>query len=183
VVLSPLLAAIALLVKLDSPGSVIYGHERLGLRGRRFRCYKYRSMSDDAEQILRSDPALFDLYVQHHYKVPQGLDGLVTRTGRFLRRSSLDELLQLVNVLRGEMSLVGPRPIVPEELTEYDDPDLLLAVRPGMTGAWAANGRNRVGYPERARVEQDYVREWSLWRDLLLLVKTIPAVFRFDETR
>jgi lipopolysaccharide/colanic/teichoic acid biosynthesis glycosyltransferase len=181
--MSPLLAAIALWVKLDSPGSVFYAHERVGLRGRRFRCYKYRSMSDDAEQALRSDPALYDLYVQNHYKVPQGLDGLVTRTGRFLRRTSLDELPQLINVLKGQMSLVGPRPIVPEELAEYEDPDLLLSVRPGVSGAWAVSGRNRIGYPERARLELDYVRAWSLRRDLVLVIKTIPAVFRFHEAR
>jgi lipopolysaccharide/colanic/teichoic acid biosynthesis glycosyltransferase len=179
--LSPLLAIIALWVKLDSPGRVVFGHERVGLRGRLFHCLKFRSMHEGAERMLQSDEPLHDLYVTNGYKLPARLDPRVTRSGRFLRRSSLDELPQLVNVLRGEMSLVGPRPVVLEELREYDDPDLLLSVRPGITGAWAANGRSTVHYPERARIELAYVQRSSFLLDLKLLVKTVPAVFHANR--
>lgn len=176
--LSPLLAIIALWVRLDSPGRVVFGHKRVGLHGRLFRCLKFRSMREGAERLLRRDEPLRQLYVENDYKVPARLDPRLTRSGRFLRRSSLDELPQLVNVLRGEMSLVGPRPLVPEELREYDEPALLLSVRPGMTGAWVANGHGAVRYPDRARIELAYVRHASFLLDLTLLLRTVPAVFR-----
>jgi lipopolysaccharide/colanic/teichoic acid biosynthesis glycosyltransferase len=176
--LSPLLAVIALWVKLDSPGRVVFGHLRVGRNGRPFRCLKFRTMCEGADQMVRMGQPLHELYVKGDYRLPAGLDPRVTRSGRFLRRSSLDELPQLVNVLRGEMSLVGPRPIVPEELREYDDPALLLSVRPGMTGAWVANGHREVRYPERAHAELAYIRHASLLCDLMLLLQTIPAVVR-----
>lgn len=176
-VLSPVMLLIALLIKLDSPGPIIFGQTRLGANGRRFRCYKFRSMRVDAEAQLRADPELYRRYVANHYKLPDESDPRITRVGRWLRRTSLDELPQLFNVLRGDMSLVGPRPIVPSELQQYGEgAALFLSLRPGITGAWAVNGRSTVGYPERTELELSYIRGWSVVRDLAILLRTLPAV-------
>ena len=177
VLLSPVLAFTAALVKLDSPGPVVFSQRRLGRFGRPIRCYKFRSMFVDAEARLFADPALFRRYVDHDYKLPAAVDTRITRTGRFLRRTSLDELPQLWNVLKGDMSLVGPRPIVPDEIHHYNgEGPLLLSLKPGMTGQWQVSGRSAVHYPERAAVELEYVEGWSLWRDLGIMLRTLPAV-------
>ncbi len=129
--------------------------------------------------MLRSDPTMYEEYRQNHYKIPDARDPRVTRVGRFLRRTSLDELPQLWNVLVGEMSLVGPRPVVEDELVEYgDDRDLMLSVRPGLTGAWAVAGRQSVGYPERCEIELQYVRERSIFHDVRILLRTVSAVVK-----
>jgi lipopolysaccharide/colanic/teichoic acid biosynthesis glycosyltransferase len=181
--LSPLLAIIALWVKLDSPGRVVFGHERLGRRGRRFRCLKFRSMHEGAELCLDTDKRLHQAYVENDFRLPARLDPRLTRSGRFLRWSNLDELPQLVNVLRGEMSLVGPRPMSQEEVSAaYEDPTLILSVRPGITGAWVVTGHREVLYPARARIELDYVRHASFRLDLLLLLRTIPALLHSSRT-
>jgi exopolysaccharide biosynthesis polyprenyl glycosylphosphotransferase len=177
--LGPALLAIAVAVRLYSRGPVLFGQVRLGARGRRFRCLKYRSMRTDAEKVLQSDPHLYRLYRSSGYKLPEDRDPRLTRVGRFLRRTSLDELPQLINVLMGDMSLVGPRPIVPSEIEHYcHDAPLFLSLKPGMTGAWAVNGRSNVGYPDRAQMELEYVRNWSLHADVGILLCTIPAVLR-----
>ena len=177
IVLSPLLAIVAALVALDSPGPVLFSQRRLGRFGRPIRCLKFRSMYVDAEARLLADPVLFRRYVEHDYKVPAASDTRITRVGRFIRRTSLDELPQLWNVLKGEMSLVGPRPIVPDEIHHYNgEGPLLLTLKPGMTGEWQVSGRSSVSYPQRATVELEYVESWSLWRDLAILVRTLPAV-------
>jgi lipopolysaccharide/colanic/teichoic acid biosynthesis glycosyltransferase len=177
VLLSPLLVVIAALVKLESPGPAIFAHWRLGVQGRLFRCYKFRSMRPDAELLLRADPQLHQLYVDNGYKLPSDQDPRLTRVGRFLRKCSLDELPQFFNVLIGDMSLVGPRPIVSEELSQYPKTaSLFLSRKPGITGNWAAHGRSDIGYPDRADVELAYARQWSLLRDLELMLRTIPAV-------
>lgn len=179
VILAPLFAVIAIVVRLESPGSPIFGHLRAGRHGRYFRCLKFRTMYADAEERLRSDPELYRRYVENDFKLPAGEDPRITRVGRFLRRTSLDELPQLVNVLRGEMSLVGPRPIIREELTQYaDDQPLLLSLRPGLTGLWQVNGRSSVPYPARKFIELEYVQSWSLMRDIEILLRTIPAVLQ-----
>jgi exopolysaccharide biosynthesis polyprenyl glycosylphosphotransferase len=177
VALAPLFGLIAIAIKLDSRGPVIFAHPRLGLNGRRIKCYKFRSMHADAEGRLRSDPVLYSRYVTNNYKLPEAADPRLTRVGRFLRKSSLDELPQLLNVLTGEMSLVGPRPIVLAELAEYGrGKAAFLSLKPGITGAWQISGRSRVGYPDRAQIELDYVRTWSLGRDLRIILRTLPAV-------
>lgn len=174
---APLLAVLALLVKWDTPGPVFFGHVRVGKGGRKFRCWKLRTMTADATDALRRDPGLRARYVQNHFKVPIEEDPRVTRMGRFLRKWSLDELPQLWNVLVGEMSLVGPRPIVEEELSWYGSyAREFLSVRPGLTGAWQIMGRNRIGYPHRAFVELGYIRQRSLWREWKTLILTLPAV-------
>lgn len=177
--LGPVLAAIALWVRWGSPGPALFGQVRLGARGARFRCYKFRSMRADAEEVLSSDPELHQLYVSNHFKLPEDRDPRLTKAGRFLRRTSLDELPQLINVLKGDMSLVGPRPIVPSEIEHYSSSaPLFLSSKPGMTGAWAVAGRSRVGYPDRVHMELTYVRNWSLLKDLQILAMTFPAVLR-----
>lgn len=176
--LSPVLGLIAVAVKLESPGPAMFGHRRLGKDGRPFRCYKFRSMHADAELRLRSDVALYREYLANSYKLAEHRDPRVTRIGRFLRKTSLDELPQLLNVLVGDMSLVGPRPIVPQEIDEYGTgAPSFLSLKPGITGAWQVNGRSALGYPDRAGVELEYVRNWSLGRDLDILLRTFPVVF------
>jgi len=177
VLLSPVLMLAGIAVRASSRGPVLFGQDRVGLRGRLFRCLKFRSMDPDAERKLFEDPTLHAMYVAHHFKLPEDLDPRITAVGRFIRRTSLDELPQLWNVLRGEMSLVGPRPIVPLELDHYGDGVVLFtSIKPGMTGAWAVSGRSTVGYPVRADLELDYVRNWSLWRDVGLLLRTVVVV-------
>lgn len=178
VLVAPLFAMLALLVRLGSPGPAIFAQARIGRGGRVFRCYKLRTMRHDAESLLRTDPELRANYERNGFKIPCDADHRVTPIGRVLRLTSCDELPQLWNVLKGEMSLVGPRPLVARELAHYPGADrvVLLSVRPGLTGAWAVGGRSRVGYPERAAMELDYVRRWTIGRDLLILLRTVGAV-------
>jgi exopolysaccharide production protein ExoY len=174
----PAMVIVAIAIKLESRGPIFFAHQRLGRGGRLFRCWKFRSMHEDAERRLHADEALRHHYVSNHFKIPHRLDPRITGFGSFLRITSLDELPQLWNVLSGEMSLVGPRPIVPLESSHYgDDASLLLSMRPGLTGAWAVYGRNRVGYPARAEIELQYVRNWSLRGDVGIFLRTPRAVF------
>ncbi len=167
----------AVMVRLTSRGPVVFGQERVGLGGRRFTMYKFRTMHREAEELLRRDPRLWDEYVANGYKVPAELDRRVTRVGRFLRSSSLDELPQIINVVLGDMSLVGPRPVVPDEVENYGDARATyLSVRPGLTGAWQVNGRSTVDYPDRVALDSEYVGSWSLWRDVKILARTPFAV-------
>ena len=173
----PLLAAAALGVLITSGRPVFYGHERIGRYGRRFRCWKLRTMERDAEERLDRDAELRRRYVENGYKLPVNGDPRITALGRWLRRSRLDELPQLVNVLNGTMSMVGPRPVVEEELAEFaPHAGELLSVRPGIFGAWTSMGRARPGYPKRARVELEYIRARGPRRDLGILVRSVPVV-------
>jgi lipopolysaccharide/colanic/teichoic acid biosynthesis glycosyltransferase len=177
ILVAPLLGALSVLICLESPGAPLFRHQRVGLQGRRFGCLKLRTMRRDAEKHLRADSALYDEYRRHDFKIPNDRDPRTTRVGRWLRRASLDELPQLWNVLVGEMSLVGPRPVVDEELEVYGGSrPTLLSMRPGITGAWAVGGRNCVGYPERCDLELRYVRDWGPWMDAKILMATIGAV-------
>jgi exopolysaccharide production protein ExoY len=181
IVLSPVIVPLgllcAVLIKVTSSGPVLFAQERVGLRGERFRMYKFRTMHVDAERLLQQDARLWQEYVHNGFKLPAELDRRVTALGRFLRRSSLDELPQMINVLGGTMSLVGPRPVVPAEIANYGDQrSVYLSARPGITGAWQVNGRSTVDYPERVDIDAEYVRSWSLWRDVRILVRTPIAV-------
>jgi exopolysaccharide production protein ExoY len=177
ILVAPLLGALSVLVCLESPGPPLFRHQRVGRRGRRFGCLKLRTMRRDAERRLRADSALYDEYRRQNFKIPDDRDPRTTRIGRWLRRTSLDELPQLWNVLVGDMSLVGPRPVVDEEIALYaGSRAMLLSMRPGMTGAWAVGGRNCVGYPERCDLELGYVREWGPWLDVKILMATVGAV-------
>jgi lipopolysaccharide/colanic/teichoic acid biosynthesis glycosyltransferase len=178
VVLAPLFVIVGLIVRAGMGAPVLYRQERVGSGGRPFRIYKFRSMCTGTAEQLRQSPEQHRAYVAASYKMAAD-DPRVPPIGRILRRSSLDELPQLWNVLRGDMSLVGPRPVVPAELEEYGDwKRLLLRAKPGLTGAWQVGGRGRVGYPERARMELEYVSGRSLMDDLGILLRTVPAVLR-----
>jgi exopolysaccharide biosynthesis polyprenyl glycosylphosphotransferase len=172
----PLLAALAIAVKLDSPGPVIHRRWVMGMNGRRFPAYKFRTMYIDGDKILAAHPDLQAELARNH-KLKD--DPRITRIGRILRKLSLDELPQLFNVLKREMSLVGPRMITAEEMSKYDQWDMnLLTVRPGITGLWQVSGRSDVSYEERVQMDMFYVRNWSIWLDLQLIFQTIPAVLK-----
>jgi exopolysaccharide production protein ExoY len=177
---APVIALAGLAVRLSSNGNVFFGHERVGRGGKRFKCWKIRTMDVDAEARLRSDPTLHETYRRNGYKLPDKTDPRVTPVGRLLRQTSLDELPQLWNVLCGQMSIVGPRPLVAEELHHYAGNVLtLLSVRPGLTGAWAVNGRHRLNYPRRAEVELAYVQNCSLINDIAIMFRTARVVVDF----
>ena len=178
-VLAPVMAVIAVAIRLETRGPALFRHRRIGRSGVPFACLKFRSMRADAEAILDADPTLYARYRAHDYRLPDTLDQRVTHIGRLVRRTSLDELPQLWNVLVGEMSLVGPRPLVEAELEHYRGSEaLLLSVRPGLTGAWAVSGRHRIAYPQRAEIELQYVRARSLRRDLRIIAATLRAIIR-----
>lgn len=179
-VAAPAVTVLAGLIMLESRGLPFFQHERIGRAGQRFRCFKLRTMRTGAEKLLAEDAALYELYRKNHFKIPDRADPRVTPLGTFLRRTSLDELPQLWNVFIGDMALVGPRPVVADELELYaqGERELLLSVRPGITGAWAVSGRHGVGYPERCGMELGYVRNWTLLTDLRILMATVGAVLR-----
>jgi exopolysaccharide production protein ExoY len=167
----------AVLIKLTSRGPVLFRQERVGLDGQGFRMYKFRTMRYDAEELLNADPELWDQYVDNDYKLPVSDDPRITRLGKWLRRTSLDELPQMINVLLGSMSLVGPRPVTRAQFDAFAEVvDAYRSVRPGITGYWQVNGRSDVHYPERAEYDRHYVAKWSFWLDVSLIVRTPLAV-------
>ncbi len=191
ILLSPALAAIAIAIKLDSRGPILFRQTRVGEHGRRFHLLKFRSMA------MLCDPHIHEEYVKSYilgredvkqsaadgkevYKLAQ--DQRVTRIGRFLRRTSIDELPQLINVLWGEMSLVGPRPPIPYELEAYDVWHMrrLVEAKPGITGLWQVNGRSRTTFDEMVRLDLRYAKTWSIWLDLKILFQTPRAVLSGD---
>jgi Undecaprenyl-phosphate galactose phosphotransferase WbaP len=176
----PFLFFIALLIKLSSPGPVLYRHKRLGMNGKHFYAYKFRSMVIDAQErlqeLLKSDPEIKKEWEQNH-KLAK--DPRVTGIGRFLRRTSIDEFPQLINILKGEMSLVGPRPIVDEEVEKYgEDFNRVFSVRPGLTGLWQVSGRSDTDYNARVAYDTYYLQSWSGWLDLWVLFQTFGAIAR-----
>lgn len=173
IALLPVFVVVGVAIKLDSRGPVFFAHKRLGRNGKHFDCLKFRTMETDAERRVFENEDLRHQYVSNHFKIPSHVDPRITRLGTFLRKSSIDELPQLWNVLTGEMSLVGPRPIVALEATHYGDRlPTLLSVRPGLTGLWAVQGRSQLGYPERADVELSYVKDRSMAMDLRIIAST-----------
>jgi lipopolysaccharide/colanic/teichoic acid biosynthesis glycosyltransferase len=177
--LLPIGLVVAALVRLTSRGPALFHQDRVGLGGEDFRMIKFRTMVDDAEDRLHTDQELWDLYVSNDYKLPSSLDPRMTRLGRILRRTSLDEIPQLLNVLGGSMSLVGPRPVTRAQYDAFAEVvDAYSSVRPGLTGYWQVNGRSDVHYPERAEYDRRYVEGWSIWMDLSILVRTPITVVR-----
>jgi Undecaprenyl-phosphate galactose phosphotransferase WbaP len=175
---SPLLVVIAVFIKLDSKGSVFYHQKRLGQDGVRFPALKFRTMHGDGErrlqEVLERDPKLRAEYDAFHKLT---VDPRVTRVGRFLRKYSLDELPQLLNVLFGDMSLVGPRPYLEREIPEMDQKEaIILRVKPGITGIWQVTERNASTFERRLHMDVEYVRSWSPWLDIYVLARTIPVV-------
>lgn len=174
----PLLIVVPILIKLTSRGPVFYKAKRLGRNGRTIYVWKFRSMCADAEQrldeMLASNPKLREEYDQN-FKLRN--DGRVTRLGRFLRKTSIDELPQLFNVLSGDMALIGPRPIVEREVAYYGDAyEVVSAVKPGITGLWQCSGRNDCGYRARVALDLKYVMNWSPWMDIWIVFRTVAAV-------
>ncbi|MBB4190548.1 exopolysaccharide production protein ExoY [Rhizobium aethiopicum] len=179
ILLSPLLLMVAIIVKLSDRGPVFYSHMRIGFGGAPFGCLKFRTMKPDASaqlaELLQNNPA-----ARSEWEATRKLknDPRITAVGDILRRSSIDELPQLINIVRGEMSLVGPRPVTAEELPRYGEHMwAYMAVRPGLTGQWQTSGRNDVSYEYRVSLDVHYLNNWSLARDFVIIAKTIPALF------
>ena len=174
----PLYPLIALLIKIDSKGPVIFRNRRIGKDGLEFTCYKFRTMHQDADERLEKHLGASEIARQEWLEYSKiTSDPRITRVGRFLRKFSLDELPQFFNVLRGEMSLVGPRPYMAWEVARMDDPaNTILKVKPGLTGLWQVSGRNEIDFKNRLLLDEYYVRNWSLWMDTVIILKTFKAV-------
>lgn len=174
IVLSPLLLLTAALIKLTSPGPVFFIQRRNGLRGKVFNMYKFRSMVVNAEELLKG--------LEHKNEVSGPMfkirdDPRITGIGRIIRKTSIDELPQLLNVLRGDMSIVGPRPPIDREVQNYDSwHNLRLSVKPGLTGLWQISGRNDLGFDDMVRLDLKYIRERNFWYDLKIILKTLPVL-------
>lgn len=182
VLVLPLIGIIVLLVKLDSPGPAFYGHHRLGKDGKPFTAWKFRSMVRNSrealENLLATDPEAKAEW-EASFKLKD--DPRITRMGRFLRKTSLDELPQIWNVIRGDMSLIGPRPIIEEEVPKYGHHyKLFSSVKPGLSGLWQVSGRSNTDYDERVALDVYYIQSWSLWLDLYILFKTVGVVLGRD---
>ena len=176
ILISPLLLLIAIAIKIESPGPAIHKRQVMGMNGAKFYAYKFRSMHTNGDEILEAHPEL-KAELEENQKLKN--DPRVTRIGKFIRKASIDELPQLLNVLRREMSLVGPRMISPPEVEKYQKWNInLLTVRPGITGPWQVSGRSDVSYKERVQIDMYYVRNWTIWLDIQILVQTIPAVLK-----
>ncbi|KRN31852.1 galactosyltransferase [Lactobacillus selangorensis] len=165
----------------DNKGPMFFKQKRIGQYGKPFYIYKFRSMVVGADKKLRANPRLFKKYVDNNYKLPPDEDPRVTKFGSFIRKYSIDELPQFINILKGDMALIGPRPVVQVELKEYGNKvGKLLAVKPGAMGYWQASGRSNIEYPERCDVELYYVDHASLWFDTKIFFKNIISIFKTD---
>jgi len=174
IILFPFLVATAIAIKLNSRGPVIFSQERMGFKGKVFKMYKFRSMVCNAEQLLKDIESKNEVS-GHMFKIRN--DPRVTRVGRFIRKTSIDELPQLFNVLKGDMSIVGPRPPIAREVIKYDKwHNLRMSVKPGLTGLWQISGRNNVGFEEMVRLDLKYIRERGFWYDIKIIFKTIPVL-------
>lgn len=175
----PVLFTIWISIKVTSRGSPVFKQRRIGKNGVPFNIYKFRTMVSNAEEVLKNNKKLYSKYILNNYKLDPKEDPRITKVGLFLRRTSLDELPQLFNVLVGEMSLVGPRPVVEVELREYSERLVdFLSVKPGVTGYWQVNGRSDIGYPERVDIELYYVYNQSLTLDIKIMIKTVVSVLK-----
>jgi len=178
--LSVFIIVVSLLIRLNSAGPAIYSQHRVGRKERQFRCYKFRTMFKNAEERLQellTNNADMRREWEHAWKIKN--DPRITRIGKFLRKTSLDELPQLINVLKGEMSLVGPRPYLPEEVDSLKDhKEIIHSVQPGITGLWQVSGRSNTGYDYRIALDSWYVRNWNLWLDIVILCKTLKVVVK-----
>ncbi|WP_242950226.1 sugar transferase [Clostridium intestinale] len=177
ITLSPLFLILIILVKLDSKGPVFFGHKRIGYKGEIISVYKFRSMVQNAEEVLRNFTPEQKAEFEKNFKLDD--DPRVTKIGAFLRKTSLDELPQLINIIKGDMSVVGPRPIVQKEVVKYGKyADKLFSVKPGLTGFWQANGRSDTTYDERVQMDMYYIDNRSTLLDIKILFKTVIAVIR-----
>ncbi len=174
----PIFLAVSLLIRLTAGGPVLFRQQRVGRGGKEFRMLKFRTMHVNSESRLQSDPHLQALFLRSAHKIPSHLDPRITSVGRVLRRLSLDELPQLLNVLSGQMSLVGPRPVERSQLVhDYEGyENAYLALRPGLTGLWQVSGRSKVQFPERAEMDRDYLRTCGPWVDAKIILRTPIAI-------
>ena len=179
---SPVFLAVFIMNRFgDNKGPLFYKQERIGWHGKPFKIYKFRSMVVNADKILEDDPELYDKYVANNYKLEPEEDPRITRLGEWLRKTSIDEIPQFINILRGEMSIIGPRPVIKAELAEYGDRvDKFLSVKPGAMGLWQSSGRSNIPYPERCGVELEYVDEASLGFDMKIMFKNIISIFKSE---
>ena len=162
-------------------GKIFFSQERIGLNGKRFKIYKYRSMVENAQEILKRDPKLYKKYIENSYKLLPEEDPRMTRLGRFIRKHSIDEIPQFINILKGDMSFIGPRPVIAEELLQYGErAPKFLSVKPGATGWWQVSGRSEVGYPERCDVELYYVDNCSLKLDVKIFFLELKTIITWD---
>lgn len=174
-----LMLIIAVSVRLSSGSNVIYGHTRVGRKGRQFQCYKFRSMVSDSDEVLRrlleTDPEAREQW-ERDFKLKD--DPRITRIGRFIRRTSLDELPQLWNVVTGDMSIVGPRPVVQAEFEQYygNARQHYLSVSPGLTGLWQVSGRNDLDYEQRVQLDKSYVENWNVFSDFFIVMRTVKVM-------
>lgn len=174
----PLFIVLSIIIKLSSKGPVFFRHKRVGKNGKILNCIKFRSMRVDAEEVLEK-LLKSDKKIKEEWESSRKLknDPRITRVGKFLRKTSLDELPQLINILLGEMSFVGPRPVTKEELSKYGDAaDYILSVKPGLSGMWQISGRNDASYEERVRLDSYYIQNWSVWLDMWIIIKTVGVV-------
>jgi lipopolysaccharide/colanic/teichoic acid biosynthesis glycosyltransferase len=178
VLAAPVIALCALWIRANDGGPTFFGHERVGRHGRPFRCWKLRTMCTDAERRLQLDADLHRRYIENGYKLPTGADPRVIPGGAWLRRFYLDELPQLWNLVKGDMALVGPRPIVPQELDLFgENVPALLGRRPGIFGEWTSRGPRRPPYPERVMVEMEYVNDPSVRRGLRIIGRSLTVIW------
>ena len=181
IVLSPLILVLSVLIFIQDGHSPFYKQVRIGQYGKKFGMYKFRSMIFNADQVLKNDPELYKKYVANSFKLPEGEDPRVTKIGAFIRKTSLDEIPQFVNVLMGQMSLVGPRPIVEKEEAEYGNRlRKFLSAKPGALGLWQASGRANIGYPERCDIELEYVDNASYWYDVKVFFACCISILKKD---
>ncbi|MCW0953066.1 sugar transferase [Weissella ceti] len=165
----------------SNKGPIFYRQERIGYHHKPFKIYKFRSMVVNAEQKLLENEKLYAKFVENGYKLPTEEDPRITKFGVFIRKTSIDELPQFLNILKGDMSIIGPRPVVERELVEYgDEVEEFLSVKPGAMGLWQATGRSTIQYPERATLELKYAKEANMWFDFKIIFKTIAAIFQRD---
>ncbi len=178
-VLSPLFLVVALIIKIDSRGPVLFNQSRIGFMGRPFYMHKFRSMVSDAEERFKEVEDKNEIS-GCMFKIKN--DPRMTRVGRIIRKTSIDELPQLFNVIKGEMSMVGPRPPIGREVQKYDAwHNLRLSVKPGITGLWQVSGRNEIGFEDMCRLDLKYIRERSIKCDLKIILKTFPALFQYNK--
>ncbi|WP_138211333.1 sugar transferase [Hathewaya histolytica] len=177
ILLSPIFIIISVLIKINSRGAIFFSHKRIGRAGKIINVYKFRTMVPNAEDLIEKLPEHQKKEFMENFKLEN--DPRITSIGKFLRKSSLDELPQLFNILIGNMSIVGPRPIVEKESIKYgQDASKLLSVKPGLTGMWQANGRSDTTYEERVQMDMDYIDNRSFWLDIKIIFQTVIAVIK-----
>lgn len=182
IVLSPIFIIVSLLIRLDSKGAVVFGHNRIGLNGEKIKIYKFRSMVPNANEVFKNFTKEQKEEFEKNFKLDN--DPRITKIGSFLRKTSLDELPQLINIIRGEMSIVGPRPIVEKEIEKYgDDFNKAFSVKAGLTGIWQANGRSDTTYKERVAMDVFYAENKSFILDMKIVFQTVIAVIKKEGAK